>query len=92
MTELKDLNTKVRRTAVTSMQAFWYIVMNIWFGAAYMAKVPVKKALEEVGLAEMTDGERFWYTVMNISFGSGYFAKLAVSKALTEVHTWPDNI
>lgn len=54
------------------------------FGAGYLAKVPIKRALEQAGLAEMTAAEKFWYVVENIAFGSGYFAKVIAVKALSE--------
>lgn len=41
----------------------------------YFAKVPVKKAFDEAGLAQMTAMEKFWYILMCVAFGGGYFAK-----------------
>lgn len=70
---------------LTGAEAFWYVLGNIAFAAMYFAKVPAKKALSEVGLAEMTSAERFWYVLQCIGFGAGYFAKLPVKKALTEL-------
>jgi len=61
----------------------------IAFGAGYFAKVPVKKALSEVGLAEMTGAEQFWYVLQCIAFGAGYFAKVPVKKALSELTQRP---
>ena len=49
---------------LTPAEAFWYVLGNIGFGGMYLAKVPVKKALEECGLAQMTSAERFWYVLM----------------------------
>jgi hypothetical protein len=59
--------------------------MCIGFGAAYLSKVPVKKALAEYGLVEMTTAEKFWYVVENIAFAGGYFSKVIIKKALAEV-------
>jgi hypothetical protein len=73
-----------QRIKLTSAGAFWYVLMNIAFGAAYLAKVPMKRALEQAGLAEMTAAEKFWYVLQNIFFGSGYFAKVIAVKALSE--------
>ncbi|HEX5117126.1 MAG TPA: hypothetical protein VFW65_18195 [Pseudonocardiaceae bacterium] len=70
---------------VTTAEAFWYILACIGFGAGYLAKVPVKKALAEYGLVEMTAAEKFWYVVENIAFASGYFSKVIIKKALSEV-------
>ncbi|MGW5235197.1 hypothetical protein ACWEQU_23575 [Streptomyces nodosus] len=69
----------------TSWEKFWYVLGCIYFGAAYLQKVPVKKALSEYGLVEMTGAEKFWYVIQCILFGSGYFAKVVIKKALSEV-------
>lgn len=69
----------------TTAEAFWYVLGCIWFGAYYFAKVPVKRALSDYGLAEPTGAEKFWYVVMNIALGSGYLAKTIAKKALSEV-------
>ena len=69
---------------LTAMESFWYVLMNIWFGAGYFAKIPVKKALADLGMAQMTGAEQFWYVLMCIAFGAGYFAKIPAKKALTE--------
>jgi hypothetical protein len=69
---------------LTPAEAFWYVLGNIAFGHMYLAKVPVKKALEECGLAQMTSAERFWYVLMCVAFGAGYIAKVPVKRALTE--------
>ncbi|HEX3647091.1 MAG TPA: hypothetical protein VHV49_01615 [Pseudonocardiaceae bacterium] len=70
---------------VTTAEAFWYVLMCIGFGAGYLAKVPVKKALAEYGLVEMTAAEKFWYVVENIAFASGYFSKVIIKKAMSEI-------
>jgi hypothetical protein len=69
----------------TSWEKFWYVLGCVYFGAAYLQKVPVKKALNEYGLVELTGAEKFWYAVQCIFFGAGYFAKVIVKKALSEV-------
>lgn len=75
----------VKKAALTTWEGIWYVLMNIWFGAAYLAKVPAKKALSDFGLVEMTGAEHFWYILSCIAFGSGYFAKIPIAKALSEL-------
>jgi hypothetical protein len=77
------------QVAVTAAEQFWYVLQCIAFGAGYFAKVPVKKALSEVGLAQMTGAEQFWYVLQCIAFGAGYFAKVPVKKALSELPPLP---
>lgn len=74
-----------RKTALTTWEAFWYILMCIAFGAGYLAKVPGKKALQDFGLVRMTGAERFWYVLGCIMFGLAYFAKIPTAKALSEL-------
>jgi hypothetical protein len=69
----------------TSWEKFWYVLGCIYFGTAYLSKVPAKKALSEYGLVELTGAEKFWYVVQCIFFGSGYFSKVITKKALSEV-------
>lgn len=72
--------------ATTAAESFWYVLGCIYFGASYLAKVPVKKALAEYGLVELTGAEKFWYVAENVfGFGSGYFSKVIIKKALSEV-------
>jgi hypothetical protein len=75
----------VRKMVLTSWEAIWYIVLCIPLGAAYLSKVPAKKALSDFGLTELTSAERFWYVVECIFFGAGYFAKIPTAKALSEL-------
>lgn len=56
----------------------------IAFGAGYFAKVPVKRALNDAGLVQMTGAEHFWYILQCVAFGAGYFAKVPVRKALSD--------
>jgi hypothetical protein len=77
------------RLRLTAAEQFWYVLQCIAFGAGYFAKVPVKKALSEAGLAQMTGAEQFWYVLQCIAFGAGYFAKVPVKKALTELAQLP---
>ncbi|MFI5064085.1 MAG: hypothetical protein ACHP9Z_08930 [Streptosporangiales bacterium] len=79
----------VRTVRLTAAESFWYVLGCIGFGAMYFAKVPVKKAFSEAGLAQMTSAEQFWYVLMCIGFGVGYFAKLPVKKALSETAPAP---
>jgi hypothetical protein len=83
------MTTTAGRLQLTSAEKFWYILQCINFGAGYLAKVPVKKALSEIGLAEMTSAEKSWYVVLCIAFGAGYFRKVPVKKALTELTPVP---
>jgi hypothetical protein len=76
-----------RVVRLTAAEKFWYIFECIPMGAGYFAKVPVKKALSEVGGCELTAAEQFWYVLMCIGFGAGYFAKVPVKKALAEALT-----
>lgn len=69
----------------TSWEKFWYVLGCIYFGMAYLQKVPVKKALSEYGLVEMTGAEKGWYVVLCILGGSGYLSKVVIKKALSEV-------
>lgn len=72
------------RVYLTGAEKFWYVLGNVAFAAMYMCKVPVKKALADIGEAEMTAAEQFWYVLMCICFGAGYFAKVPIKKALAE--------
>jgi hypothetical protein len=74
-----------RKMTLTTWERIWYVLMRIVFGVAYLAKVPVKKALQDFGLIEMTNAERFWYALMCVPLGAGYFAKVPVAKALSEL-------
>ncbi len=81
----------VRKTALTTWEGIWYLIQNIYFGSGYLAKVPVKKAMQDFGLIEMTEGERTWYIVLCICFGAGYFAKIPTAKALLELQQFQSN-
>jgi len=70
---------------LTSMETFWYYLQCLCFGAGYFAKVPVKKALAERGLASMSAAENFWYVVLCLCFGIGYFQKVICKKALIDL-------
>jgi hypothetical protein len=72
------------RLQLTAAEKFWYILLCIDFGAGYIAKVPTKKALSDVGLVEMTSGENFWYLILCIWFGIGYLAKVPTKRALAD--------
>ncbi len=79
------MTTVLRTARLSAAESFWYLVGCIGFGLMYLAKVPVKKALAEAGLAQMTGAERFWYRVQCVALGAGYLAKIPVKKALTEI-------
>lgn len=74
-----------RQPGLTTAGVFWYVLGNIAFGAMYLCKVPVKKALADAGLGVMTGAEKFWYVLECIAFGGGYLAKLPIAKAISEV-------
>jgi hypothetical protein len=71
--------------ALTTWEGIWYVLMNVALAAGYFAKVPVKKALQDFGMVEMTGAEQFWYVLMCLPLGAGYFAKVPIAKALTEL-------
>jgi hypothetical protein len=79
------MTTVLRTARLSAAESFWYLAGCIGFGLMYLAKVPVKKALAEAGLAEMTGAERFWYRVQCVALGAGYLAKIPVKKALGEI-------
>lgn len=79
----------IGRLRLTAAEQFWYVLQCIYFGAGYLAKVPVKKAFSEIGLTEVTGAEQFWYVLECIAFGAGYLAKVPVKKALTELTQIP---
>jgi hypothetical protein len=80
------------RLQLTAAEKFWYVLQCIAFGAGYLSKVPVKKALSEAGLAEMTGAEKFWYVLQCIAFGAGYLAKVPVKKAFSELGHLPAQV
>ena len=69
----------------TSAEKFWYVLQCIYFGAGYLAKVPVKAALRDAGKCELTGWEQFWYILENVFFGAAYMHKCIVKKAFSEV-------
>ncbi len=77
------------RKFLTGAERFWYAAMNIAFGAAYLSKIPVKKAAAEFGIGdvELTGAENFWYAFMNVAFGAGYFAKVIAKAGLAEARS-----
>lgn len=74
-----------RKTALTTWEGIWYVLMCVAFAGGYFAKIPAKKALQDFGLVEMTSAEGFWYVLMCLAFGGGYFAKIPTAKALSEL-------
>jgi hypothetical protein len=69
---------------LSGAERFWYVLMNVAMGAGYFAKIPVRKAAAEYGMAELTSWERFWYVLECVALGAGYFAKVTAKVALTE--------
>ena len=93
--EVQRPHGRPRQAAQLRMwEQFWYVGQCVAFGAGYFAKIPARKALSEVGLAEMKPAENFWYVMECIAFGAGYFTKIPIKKALTrlssEVAHWQD--
>lgn len=82
---MSTVQHSVRKIGMTAAEQFWYVLGCIAFGAAYLAKVPVKKALSDYGLAKLTGAEQFWYVLGCIAFGAAYFRKVPVAKALSEL-------
>ena len=74
-----------RAFPLTGAEQFWYILHCIYFGAAYFAKIPTKKALSEAGFGHRTGAEQFWYVLLCIYFGVGYFTKLPMKKAMSDL-------
>ncbi len=78
-------------------ESVWYVLFCIYFGAAYFAKIPSKKAACEIFSELQIDGqgqgqayslngwETFWYILMCLAFGSGYFQKVWAKKSLWEM-------
>ncbi len=79
------MTTVLRTARLSAAESFWYLAGCIAFGLMYLAKVPVKKALAEAGLAQMTGAERFWYRAQCVALGAGYLAKIPVKRALAEI-------
>ena len=76
----------MRKITMTGAEMFWYVMSNVCLGAAYLAKVPVKKALHDWGLVpELTGAETFWYYTGCVAFGMAYFMKLPASRAVSEL-------
>jgi hypothetical protein len=79
-------HARAPKIGTTGAESVWYALMNIPFGAAYFAKIPVKKALADFGLVPgLTGAEQFWYVLMNFAFGAGYFCKVIAAKAISEL-------
>jgi hypothetical protein len=86
-----------KRYALGGAESFWYVLGCIAMGAAYLSKLPGKKAACEVFSELQLDGqgpgrsyslhgmESFWYVLMCLGFGAGYFAKVSAKKALWEL-------
>lgn len=80
--------TEIAKTRLTGAEAFWYVLGCIAMGAAYFAKLPVKKALHDFGYGgPLAGAERFWYRLGCIALGGAYFAKISAAKALAEIAT-----
>jgi hypothetical protein len=75
----------MKKLSMTGAEAFWYVLGCIAFGAVYIAKVPVKRAMADYGLVELTSAEHVWYVLGCIAFGAMYIAKLPAAKALSEL-------
>jgi hypothetical protein len=87
-----------KRYGLTGAEPFWYVLGCIYFGAAYMMKLPAKKAASEI-LSELqfdgggpsrgyglTGAGTFWYMLLCIlGFGGAYFAKVSAKKGMWEL-------
>jgi hypothetical protein len=76
---------RASKTALSMGEAFFYVLSCVFLGAGYFAKVPVKKAMQDFGICEMTTAEKFWYVLGNVAFGAMFLAKVVVVKAISEV-------
>lgn len=74
----------MEKNKLKPMESFWYYLQCVFFGSGYFLKVPMKKAMSERGLVQMTAAENVWYVVLCLCFGAGYFHKVIVKKALSE--------
>lgn len=54
---MSNVGNMAKKVALTTWEGIWYVLMNIAFGAAYFTKVPVKKALQDFGLVQMTSAD-----------------------------------
>jgi hypothetical protein len=72
------------RPHLTPWAVFWYVFQCASWGGGYLAKMPLKKALEEAGMVTRTSAEQVWYVLECIFFGWGYLAKVPAKKALEE--------
>lgn len=76
----------MKKLGMTGAEAFWYVLGCISLGSAYLAKVPVKRAMADYGLVpHLTTAEAFWYYAGCVCFGASYFMKLPVAKAISEL-------
>ena len=79
-----------KRYGLTGAEPFWYVLGCIDFGAAYLLKLPAKKATSEILSELQSDGGgpsrgygltgagTSWYMLMCIlGFGGAYFAKVS---------------
>jgi hypothetical protein len=80
-------------------EPFWYVLGCVAAGAAYLLKLPAKKAAAEIltelhraggGPGEgygLGGAETFWYVLLCFPLGGAYFAKVSAKKALWEMVT-----
>jgi hypothetical protein len=88
-----------RKHGLRAAESFWYVLGCLAAGAAYLLKLPAKKAAAEVltelhragggpgGGYGLGGAERFWYVLLCLPFGGAYFAKVSAKKALWEMVT-----
>lgn len=91
--------TEPKTYGLHGAEPFWYVLGCVAFGAAYLGKLPAKKAACEILTELHLDGggpgrgytltgiETFWYVLMCLPFGGAYFAKVWAKKALWEMVT-----
>ena len=66
------------------MESFWYYLQCLFFGSGYFLKVPMKKAMSERGLVQMSAAENIWYVILCLCLGAGYFQKVIWKKGFSE--------
>jgi hypothetical protein len=91
-----------RNVGLSGAERFWYVLGCVAAGAAYLLKLPAKKAAAEILTELHRDGggpggpgsgyglggaETFWYVLLCFPFGGAYFAKVSAKRALWEMVT-----
>jgi hypothetical protein len=73
----------------TAAEKFWYTLGCIVLAAVHLKKIPVKKALPDFGLVELTGAKALWY-ILGCFIGVAYSGKVSIKKALVLfLARWP---